>query len=84
MITGAQLILHTLGESSSLTSSGAVQKSGTGSPSKSHDGGRGFDVIPWTGRYYFEEVGAFVAASDDAGGGFIYKDANGDWQGGAS
>lgn len=73
----------------SLISSGAARKTGKGTPSKSHDGGRGFDLIPWfgSGQYYFDEVATqsgtrLVAANAAAGGGFVYKNASETWQGG--
>ncbi|WP_182830391.1 pre-peptidase C-terminal domain-containing protein [Tautonia rosea] len=67
-----------------LISNGVAQKSGVGSPSKSHDGGRGVDLLPWygQGRYFFEDQQGLVLASSSGGGGFIYKNASGQWQGG--
>jgi uncharacterized repeat protein (TIGR01451 family) len=74
---------------SPLISSGAARKTGKGTPSKSHDGGRGFDLIPWfgSGQYFFDELTTtsgtrFVAANAAAGGGFIYRNISGAWQGG--
>lgn len=72
---------------SGLKSSGAAKKTGKGTPSVSHDGGRGFDLIPWygSGQYYFDEVStAGVRLVASVGGGFIFKNAAGQWQGGGA
>jgi uncharacterized repeat protein (TIGR01451 family) len=76
-LTGDFVQLGTSTLNRNLKSTGVSQKSGTGAPSSTHDGGRSIDIDDIPGSYFFNSIGvggvSYVAAQ---GGGFVVKDGN--------